>query len=124
MCKKIILKPFFSNVSWCLERVPPPVPTCPPAPDCGAPHLEERSMDVRPNTCPGLMVLHVVMTGGVSDHNVSPNIRHSVSWMESGDSGRVGVHVPDHVEEVSENPSENVIHLPPLMVVCTALETE
>ena len=72
------------NVSWCLERDPPPVPTCPPAPDFGALLLEERSMGVRHNTCPGLMVHHVVMTSGVSDHNVSPNTRLSVSWMGGG----------------------------------------
>ena len=52
------------SVSWCLVQAPPPAPTCPPAPGCGAPPLMERNMAARPSTCPGLMEHPVERTSG------------------------------------------------------------
>ena len=44
--------------------------------------------------------------------------------MEAGESGRSGVLVPDHVEEESGNPSENVTTLLQHRVDCTVQERE
>ena len=52
------------NARWCLGQAPPPAPTCPPAPGCGAPPLMERNMAARPSTCPGLMEHPVERTSG------------------------------------------------------------
>ena len=52
------------SVSWCLGLAPPLAPTCPPAPDCGAPPQGARNMAARPSTCPGLMELLVERTSG------------------------------------------------------------
>ena len=92
-----------NSVSWCLGQAPPPAPTCPPAPDSGAQHLEERGRDVRPSTCPGQMELPVVRTSGASGPSVSADmiIKTGAGKMEAGESGGVGPPAPGLVVEVS-----------------------
>ena len=91
------------SVSWYLALGPPPVPTCPPAPDCGAPPLGERSLAARPSTCPGLMAPPVERTGGALGPSVCPDMTRPglASWMEAGGPGRAGVAAPGHVGEAS-----------------------